>query len=352
VTPAYRAGVTAMTLLAVVVFAALAVFVYRTPGGAFSEPPRTTPPLHDEGEPLIVVIDPGENAQTIGRTLEELEVIRSGRLFEVLVGLTGVDDSLEAGEYEFERGIPAVEAVQRISRGQVASRQVTIPEGRRVSEIAQILEQRGIVTAEEFFSALDAAGYDEPFLAHLPNNDLEGFLYPAGYAFTRNTDAGQVVAAMLRGFQDTVWEVLDIESHPLSLLEIVTLASIVEREAATPEERPLIASVFLNRLEIGMALEADPTVQFALSLDPQNVARYGIWKEQLTLDDLEFDSPYNTYRYPGLPPGPIANPGFDSIAAVLDPADTDYFFFVSRNDGTHVFAETFEEHLQNVQQYQ
>ncbi|HWQ28370.1 MAG TPA: endolytic transglycosylase MltG, partial [Dehalococcoidia bacterium] len=134
--------------------------------------------------------------------------------------------------------------------------------------------------------------------------------------------------------------------------QVVTLASIVEREARVPEERPLIASVFLNRLRLGIPLQADPTVQYALANDPANVEAFGYWKSELTVDDLRLDSPYNTYVYVGLPPGPICNPGLDAIRAVLRPAQTNYLFFVAKPDGSHAFAETLEEHERNVAQYQ
>jgi UPF0755 protein len=133
---------------------------------------------------------------------------------------------------------------------------------------------------------------------------------------------------------------------------VITLASIVEREAVVASERPLIAAVFLNRLRAGIPLQADPTVQYAIAADPASVATYGWWKKELTLDDLKVDHPYNTYVHAGLPPGPIASPGLDAVEAVVRPASTNYLFFVSRNDGTHVFAETLEEHERNVAQYQ
>jgi UPF0755 protein len=157
---------------------------------------------------------------------------------------------------------------------------------------------------------------------------------------------------MLRGFQDNVADRVQLEGQSMSLFDVVTLASIVEREAAVPEERGIIASVFLNRLRLGIALQADPTVQYAVASDPASVELYGWWKKELTLDDLKIDSPYNTYLYPGLPPGPIANPGLASIEAVVQPPATNFLFFVAKNDGTHVFAETLEEHLRNVEQYQ
>jgi UPF0755 protein len=218
--------------------------------------------------------------------------------------------------------------------------------------MGEILEREGIVTKQEFMDALVKSDYAEPFLSRYDSPSLDGFLFPAGYEFSRETDAGQIVATMLRAFQDTVADDLQLEGQELTLYEVVTLASIVEREAATPEERPIIASVFRNRLRTGIPLQADPTVQYSLASDPANVEQFGWWKRELTFDDLEFDSPYNTYVYAGLPPGPIANPGLDSMLAVIRPAQTNFLYFVAKDDGTHVFAETLDEHLRNVQQYQ
>ena len=194
--------------------------------------------------------------------------------------------------------------------------------------------------------------YGTPFLQQVPSDSLDGFLFPASYEFSRSVTAQQVVETMLKGFQDNVADKVQLEGQDLSLEQVVTLASIVEREAVEPSERPIIASVFLNRLRAGIALQADPTVQYAVAQSNASVAQYGYWKKELTLDDLQIDSPYNTYVRPGLPPGPIANPGLASINAVIRPARTNYLFFVAKNDGTHVFAETLEEHLRNVEQYQ
>jgi UPF0755 protein len=333
---------------------ALAWFVYGTPGAAsdaLSGDARTGA-FAPEGEPRLIEIEPGESAQAIGARLEDEGIIRSGRLFEVLVSLTGVGGALEAGVYEFEPGTPAVEAVDRIASGRTASRQVLFPEGLRMEEMAEILERNGVTTAAAFTAALNKAEYDFPFLDEVPSDSLQGYLFPASYEFVRDPGAPLVVETMLLGFQDNVADSLQLEGQALTLAEVVTLASIVEREAATPEERPIIASVFLNRLRLDIPLQADPTVQYALTADPANVAAHGWWKEALTFDDLRFDSPYNTYVYAGLPPGPIANPGLASMEAVVAPAQTDYLFFVARDDGTHVFAETLEEHLMNVERYQ
>ncbi len=327
-------------------------FAYRTPGAVMggSAPQIEAAPV--AGRPVTITVSKGESATDIGNALAAAGVVRSSRLFEVLVGITGVQNALEAGEYQFEPGLPAIEVVRRIAEGKTASRQVTIPEGLRVEQVGELLEKNKIVSKQDFVAALVKSRYNVPFLAQVPGDDLEGFVFPASYAFSPNESATQVVQAMLQAFQDHVADKIQLEGQNLTLAEVVTLASIVEREAATPSERPVIASVYLNRLRAGIPLQADPTVQFALASDPANVAKYGYWKKALTLGDLKFASPYNTYVHGGLPPGPIANPGLASIEAVIRPAHTDYLFFVAKGDGTHVFAKTLSEHLKNVEKYQ
>jgi UPF0755 protein len=350
---ASRVAVVASVVLVLLLAAALGWVVYGTPGDVYDGTARAvgSAPSGD-GEPVRLTVAEGESARDIGRALERAGVVRSSRLFEVVVGITGVGSALEAGDYEFERDMPAVMVVQRIAQGRTVSRQVNIREGLRIEEIGELLEREGVVARQAFLDALVKSQYREPFLADVPSESLEGFLFPATYEFARETTADQVVATLLRGFQDNVAARLQLEGQDMTLAQAVTLASIVEREAATDEERPVIASVFLNRLRLGIALQADPTVQYALAADPASVEAYGWWKLGLTFDDLEIDSPYNTYVHAGLPPGPIANPGFDAIRAVVQPERTNYLFFVARNDGTHVFAETLEEHLNNVRQYQ
>ena len=349
----YRLVGGAAAVVTLALAAGLAWFVYGTPGSVFSdESEHTIAPVSVTGGTVSVTVTKGESAAQIGSALEKAGVIRSKRLFEVLVGVTGVQNSLEAGEYEFDRGIPAIEAVRRIAEGKTASRDVVIPEGRRAEEVGAILEQAGVVSQKDFVNALVKSQYNQAFLAQSQSSSLEGYLFPARYSFFRSTTADAVVDTLLRGFQDNVADSLQLEGQDLTLDQVVTLASIVEREAATPSERPIIASVFLNRLRAGIALQADPTVQYAVAKNPASVQEYGYWKKELTVDDLKIDSPYNTYVHPGLPPGPIANPGLDSIEAIVRPARTNYLFFVARDDGTHVFAETLEEHLRNVQKYQ
>ncbi|HEV8574322.1 MAG TPA: endolytic transglycosylase MltG, partial [Dehalococcoidia bacterium] len=180
---------------------------------------------------------------------------------------------------------------------------------------------------------------------------LDGYLFPATYTIRRRDTARDVVQQMLQAFADNVPASVQEQATELGLTlhEVVTLASIIEREAVIAEERPVMAQVFLKRLRLGISLEADPTVQYALAEEPENVARFGYWKAVLTLEDLETDSPYNTYVEAGLPPGPIASPRLDSINAVVNPADTDYLYFVAKSDRSHAFAETFAEHQENIE---
>jgi UPF0755 protein len=312
------------------------------------QPGRLGPEPQDET--VVVHIDTGDSASAIADKLREGGVIESARLFRVLVSLMGVSNKLEAGDYEFTKIASTAIVAQRISLGITSSRAVTIREGLRSQEIGALLERDGIVPANDFQAAL-AESYDASFLSALtPGVGLEGFLFPATYGAPQETGAHDMVQQMLDAFDDRYASDIQplLADSTLSMFEAVTLASIVEREAQRPEERPVIASVFLNRLAAGIPLQADPTVQYALGSDPASVAQFGYWKRDLTLNDLATDSPYNTYVHPGLPPGPIANPGLDPILAVLQPAQTDYLYFVARPDGSHVFAETLEEHQRNV----
>lgn len=333
----------------------LALVVAGTPATVLNEEQpieRFAPP--GDG-PVRIDVREGESAEEIGRRLEQAGVIRSARAFRVLVALRGVGGELVAGEYEFDRGLPASEVIERLVKGETASRVVTIPEGLRKEEIGELLERRGVVSKQAFLDALrDETAYaDIPAVADARRGfGLEGFLFPATYGFYSDATAGDVVRQMLIAFDQQVAPEIGEGAGGLTPWQVVTLASIVEREARVPEERPLIASVFLNRLRLGIPLQADPTVQYALANDPANVDAFGYWKARLTVDDLGLDSTYNTYVYVGLPPGPICNPGLDAIRAVLRPAQTNYLFFVAKPDGSHAFAETLEEHKRNVAQYQ
>jgi UPF0755 protein len=328
--------------------------ITETPGSVLNEEPPTVVPTSTPGETVIVTVREGQTAQEVGDKLEDEGIIASGLLFRVVVALEGYDSRLVAGDYEFDKGMPTLEVIDRIRRGQTAPLVVTIREGVRAEEIADLMEEKEVVSAADFLEAI-TQWYEFAFLYTKPYwATLEGYLFPDTYFFNRNMTAEEVVQQILENFDQRFDSELRQEAAAagMSVHTVLTLASIVEREAQLPEERPIIADVFLRRLRRGMPLEADPTVQYALGNDPASVAEYGYWKQDLTQADLEVDSPYNTYRNTGLPPAPICNPGLDSIRAVLNPAQTNYLYFVARADGSHVFAETLEEHLRNIEQYQ
>jgi len=302
-----------------------------------------------------VQVPSGAGGAAIGRQMERVGVIADGGLFATLTALMGLQGHLAAGTYEFGRGVPVADAVRRIRAGvTVPAVTVTIPEGKRLEEVAAILERQGVVSAAEFLAAAhgdypQTSARDRP-----PGSTLEGYLFPDTYFFTRHANAQEVVQRLLATFEERLSPELRaaFQTQGLTLHEAVTLASIVEREAQVPDERPLIAAVFLNRLHTGMPLQADPTVQYALATDGTSVQRYGWWKRELTTDDLKVDSPYNTYARGGLPPGPICNPGLAALRAVAYPAPVKYLYFVAKGDGTHAFAETLAEHNRNVARYQ
>ncbi len=304
-------------------------------------------------EPVEVTVAAGMAPKEIGERLEEAHVIDSATQFSILVSLLGYDQMLQAGDYEFDAGTPTLDAVYRIRQGIVSTRSVTVVESWRLDEIADALASQG-VSKEEFLAAARVRNLPFDFLQGLRASDsLEGYLFPATYPIRQRDKVEDIVSRMLQGFQEKVPQEVRqrAAASGLSLHDVVTLASIIEREAKVPTERPIMAQVFLSRLRQGIPLEADPTVQYAVASDPASVQQYGYWKQELTRADLETPSPYNTYRQQGLPPGPICNPGLASILAVVQPSNTDYLYFVAKPDGSHAFASTLEEHQRNIEKY-
>lgn len=294
---------------------------------------------------LFVDIPPGSGPASIGRRLADAGVIRDTLGFRFELARTRTGRHLQAGEYRFDRPMTVQEVVAKIARGDVYLLPITFREGLTVREMAQLFESKGFGPAAEF---IGAASDGRPIHGIDPAaRDLEGYLFPDTYAMVRHATATLLVARMVTGFEKVLTPELRAaaDARGLSLRQLVTLASIVEKETGNPEERPLVAAVYANRLRIGMALQCDPTVIYAL----QRVNRYD---GNLTREDLHVDSPYNTYRYPGLPPGPIANPGRASLEAAAHPADVPYLYFVSRGDGSHAFAATLDEHNHNVFEFQ
>lgn len=326
-----------------------------TPDAIDEAPPSPVPsPPAVAPEPIVVPVEEGQGVEDIAKALEDAGVIDSGVQFEVLVGLLGYDRLLQAGEYEFDPDMPALDVVYRMRRGVVSPLFVTVVEGWRLEEVADALDEQGVISREDFLEAALAGNYDFDFLQRLGRlTPLEGYLLPATYFYGRNDTAEELVQQMLAVMDTNFTQELRDKGleQGLTMHGVLTLASIIEREAQVAEERPIMAQVFLTRLRRGIPLEADPTVQYAVAQDPDSAEEFGYWKGPLTVQDLELDSPYNTYRVTGLPPTPISMPRLESIIAVIEPADTNFLFFVARPDGSHAFAETFEEHQLNVDEF-
>jgi peptidoglycan lytic transglycosylase G len=339
--------------LALVLIVTAVWFVAAGPGNDIDDVEGYRPVETTADEPVTVVVEPGEGSDSIADELKKTGAIDSATQFRVLVAFLGYGPLLQAGEYEFTRDTPELDAVYRIRRGLVSTKSVTVVEGWRLEEIADAVAKQGI-PRNDFIAAARRLDYDFPFLEDLRTGErLDGYLFPATYTIRRRDTARDVVQKMLQAFADSLPGTLEQQATDLGLTlhEVVTIASIIEREAVLPEERPVMAQVFLRRLRQGISLEADPTVQFALANDPDSVAEFGYWKQELTTEDLEVASPYNTYVDGGIPPGPICSPRLDSINAVANPADTNYLYFVAKPDGSHAFAETFQEHLDNIEAF-
>jgi UPF0755 protein len=288
----------------------------------------------------FVEVAPGSTTTRIAQQLESAGVVRSQYAFDLLRWIKR--GKLKAGEYRFDRSAPAIEVYDRIARGDVYTIGVTVPEGASVFDVATRLEQAGIGTRQQFLEA-------QPRLIELVADldpaakSLEGYLFPDTYRFPRKATPLQIATAMVRRFRVVAAE-LGLREN---VHEVVTMASLVERETAVASERPLVASVFANRLAKRMPLMTDPSVIYGLQTE-------NLWRGQIYASDLKRDTPYNTYLHPGLPPGPIANPGMPSLRAAINPAHTTYLYFVAAGanpQGRSQFASTIEEHNQNVSGY-
>jgi UPF0755 protein len=298
-----------------------------------------------EGPEQFVEIPTGAGPAAIGRRLAEAGVIRDRASFRVALWRSGQARRLQAGEYRFDRPMSAREVIDKLARGDVFLRAVTFPEGLTIRQMSEIYHREGLGPAAAFVQAGQNAGLI--WEIDPAAKDLEGYLFPNTYTLPRHSTAEQLTERMVTAFRDALTPELveRAAARGLTVRELVALASLVEKETARPAERSLVAAVYSNRLRIGMPMQADPTVIYALE-------RVGRFTGNLTREDLRFDSAYNTYRYPGLPPGPIASPGRASLEAAANPSDVPYLYFVSRNDGSHVFSSTLEEHNRNVFDYQ
>ena len=294
--------------------------------------------------PLVFRVEFGTRLGPVAAELEEQGLIRSALAFTVHARIAKRASDLRAGEYELDPGASSPEILERLTRGQVRTHPVSIPEGLRLTEIADRLADAGLVERDAFL----AVANDPAFAAELgiEGDNLEGYLFPETYRLARGLEAHDVATALVGEFM-RVWREIEptATAQGLSMKQVTTLASIIEKETGAPQERPLIAAVFLNRMRRGMRLETDPTVIYGIPDFDGNLRR-------VHLEDAT--NPYNTYRIPGLPPGPIASPGEASLRAVIEPADSPYIFFVALGDGsgTHHFSATYREHEAAVDRYQ
>ena len=306
-----------------------------------------TNPLDTQGQERSFVIQPDEPVYSVANNLDAMGFIKDAESFRAYLIYSGLDTSIQAGEYQLSAAMSAIKIAHELQ--DATSEEVTfvVLPGWRMEELAVSLSTSGLTIApEDFFSVVNDPpdGYDFLFGA----SSAEGFLFPDSYIFSRQLTADELVNELVRHFGLRLSRDMQLgfENQGLTVYQAVTLASIVEKEAIQKEEAPLIASVYINRLNIGMKLEADPTVQYAIGY---NSTQNTWWTNPLSSFDLEFNSPFNTYVYAGLPPTPIANPGLDALNAVAFPSETPYYFFRAKCDGSgfHNFSVTFEEHVGN-----
>lgn len=313
-------------------------------------------PASDDPTPVIFTIAPGELPADVAARLQNQGLIKDADLFVKLAKYLRVGPKIQAGEFVLQRTMTIGDILEALQHARAKTVTVTIRPGWRAEEIAEYLATLGIVNfnKDQFLKSVKNGKYDFAFLRDRPKGaptSLEGFLFPETYNVPFDAPVDTLINLTLSTFDRSVTDKMrqQAASAKMTLYEAVTLASIVEREAALANERPLIASVYLNRLKKKMFLQADPTVQYAMGYQ---AATKQWWKIPVTLDEYQrVDSPYNTYLYAGLPPGPICSPSLASIVAVLEPAKTDYLFFLGKGDGSHVFAKTYEEHQQNLIKY-
>lgn len=297
------------------------------------------------GELAIEIIQ-GSSLRTIASLLEKAHAIRGKWRFKLLAKLLHLEHSLKYGEYRLKFPQTPLSVLQELASGNVTVYFVTFPEGSTMFDVAQHIEKAGLCSA----AAILEKAADREFAATLgiDGESLEGYLFPETYKFNRGSSPTVILRRMVEQFNKVITGDMEQQARAMGLnrKEFVTLASLVEKETGREEERAVIAAVFLNRLQNGMRLDCDPTVIYGLKLENSS------FKERLNKNHLKKESPYNTYLNSGLPPGPICNPGLNSIRAVLNPAHVNYFYFVSKNDGTHQFSETLAEHNRAVNAYQ
>ncbi len=325
--------------------AAVALALFGVVGGGalvYREVRQRLEPADPDGGSVVFTVPRGASVRRIGRELEAAGLVRDGRLFAWLARWRRLSGSLKAGEYELSPARSAEELLTALVAGRVRTYEVVIPEGFTAAQIAERLEATGIFDGRRLLELARSGEFAREL--GLPGPDLEGYLFPDTYRWPRDTPPEAIAGSMVERFRAAWREIEPLAARRgLGMREVVTLASIVEKETGAAEERPRIAGVFLNRLARGMRLESDPTTIYGIADFDGNLRR-------VHLEDAT--NPYNTYRIEGLPPGPICNPGSESLRAVVEPEEHDFLYFVSRNDGTHVFSRTFAEHQRAVDRFQ
>lgn len=289
-----------------------------------------------------VEIAKGYSLKKIARLLNEQNLIKNYSIFITSAYLRGISNKLKSGEYELSTDMTPLEIMEKLYKGEIVYYKITIPEGYNIKNIANLLEKNELINKEKFISLTQ----DREFLSSLGIKaiSLEGYLFPDTYYFSKGMTEEEIINKMIESLNNLFTEKLQkrLQDLNFTIHKILTLASLIEKEAQIDSERKLVSAVFHNRLKSNMLLQSDPTVIYALEDFDGNLKK----------QDLSYDSPYNTYLYPGLPPTPIANPGTDSIMAALYPADVDYLYFVSKNNGEHHFSSTFKEHNEAVKKFQ
>ena len=295
------------------------------------------------GDNIIIKVLPGMTTADIAVLLQDSKLVHAPGFFRLQAKFARLEGSLQAGEYEIASGMSNWEIIGALAKGQVRHKTLTIPEGYTIEQIAKKIEAEGLGSAEAFKK--EAKDYAPYSYMETDNQSVlfkaEGFAYPSTYYLSPASSEKEILAIMVREFDSQLTASIrkQAEGKNISIRDLVNLASLVEKEAVFPEERPLIAGVFLKRMQINMPLQSDTTIQYIL----------GVQKKEITIADTKIDSPYNTYMYPALPPGPIASPSIAAINAVLNPQQTSYLYFVADLEGHHHFTETYQEHLREIE---
>jgi len=326
-----KIGLISAALLLLIFFAWFSLEFYR--------------PMETKPNTVVFEVKKGQSAKDIALNLGKNGIIKKTWPFLMGYRIFFSGQSLKAGEYAIAIPDSPKNILQVLSEGSVYLHSITIPEGLIIQEIANLLELEGFAAREDFLRDAEEASLIYSLDKDTPN--LEGYLFPETYRFAKGTPAEEIVAAMVFQFMKVFTREWTERAEELGMTirDVVILASLIEKETSLRKEKKIISAVFHNRLKIGMKLDCDPTIIYVLKLE-------GRFKDRLRTRDLKYDSPFNTYLYSGLPPGPIANPGRDSLEAALNPADEKFLYFVSKNDGSHHFSQTFREHQNAVNRYQ